>query len=126
MSIEIMAFENFVFLQDGRNSYEFTTSEICLDEFFTFGDYFEAEETAKKLNLLDAFKRIIPYIQEIQFFPSEEEKKELEKKLVDPNLCLEINKETGLIQSLIIENPESRIVAMSFCEPRSCIGRLSS
>ena len=22
--------------------------------------------------------------------------------------------------------PESRIVAMSFCEPRSCIGRLSS
>ena len=25
-----------------------------------------------------------------------------------------------------ITNPQSRIVAMSFCEPRSCIGRLSS
>ena len=31
------------------------------------------------------------------------------------------------IQSTIeIIEPESRIVAMSFCEPRSCIGRLSS
>ena len=39
----------------------------------------------------------------------------------------QINKRTSHITIVLSEKKEgSRIVAMSFCEPRSCIGRLSS
>ena len=39
----------------------------------------------------------------------------------------EVNGEQSIILKLTVAQEDiSRIVAMSFCEPRSCIGRLSS
>ena len=59
-------------------------------------------------------------------FPKEHEKVDPDEPSRDAYLQVSVSYDYYPPNVFIISNGQSRIVAMSFCEPRSCIGRLSS
>jgi len=113
MAIEMTYFQTFSFVKESDNSFEFVRSEEELDEFYTFGDYFDVIETAKTLGLEDVFRHIVPYTQELDYFVDAKEKKALKEMLISPAECLKINEEYQLFDQLLHANPEFDIYLKS-------------
>lgn len=113
MAIEMTYFQTFSFVKESDNSFEFVRSEEELDEFYTFGDYFDVIETAKALGLEDVFRHIVPYTQELDYFVDAKEKKALKEMLISPAECLKINEEYQLFDRLLHANPEFDIYLQS-------------
>lgn len=107
MGNQLAVFEDFRYVPEGDDGAFFRQLiGRTFDGFSTFGQYFEARETANKLGLEDVFDMVIPYVHFFDMYVSEYGKNKMIDLLISPADCLQWNEEYQLIDSILQENPD--------------------